>query len=204
MTIQDILRRAMRLLRVLPAGAGIPGREAIDALTVFNAGIRALYGHGVGPKLKAVEADSGASVAGGLYAEDVTTPESPKDGHRIGVTGARTVTAYAGSTIQGAESVTTTGNASWFYREDLADWTLEVDKALSDDSPFAPDLDEALAYLTAFMLAPEYGATIGPELAAMINDSRSQISQRYGYRAQQAVDPALLCFPSRLRSYGYP
>lgn len=203
MTVQDILRRALRLLRVLPAGAGISGTEAADALETFNAAIRGLYGHGVGPKLSPTTTDDGYALVGGLYSVDVTTPIYPKDGHRIGVIGARTVTAYDGSTIEGAASVTTTGNASWFYRADLADWVLEADRALSDDSPYSPDLDEALSCYMAFALAPEYGAAITPELQAMINAGRSQISQRYGYRAQQTIDTGLLAFPSR-RITGFP
>lgn len=203
MIVRDLLRRSLRQLGKLARGQGPNASDMADGLMAINAMFAGMYGHGVGPKLAPATVQSGETFAGGLYAENITTPLDPVDGHRIGVTGARTVTARAGCTIEGVANVTTTAGGSWFYRADLADWTREKVLEIGDDVPFPPDLDNALVALLAIALAPEFDATVTDETALMAAEGRSTISQRYGYRAQSAVSPELLYFPSRRRWGGF-
>lgn len=193
MTLREVITTALRLKGVLGDGQRAPSAEqAVDGLAAFNAMWRSMQGKEVGQRLKRVwDAEAGDdAIAGGLYSVNVTTPEEPNNGDRIGVTGAVTVTAGSG-TIEEAASKVTTGPTSWFYREDIADWVKETDLGLDDDHPFSSDMDEGLPYMLAMRL-PDYGAEPTPEVVQLAGEGRARLRQLYGARRVVNAPAALL------------
>lgn len=194
-TVRDLITRAGRIIQEVNEGARAPvaylGSEV--GLTAFNALMREMRGVQIGQRLRrSWNASAGdTACAGGLYNVNVTTPCEPANGDRIGVLGARTVTADE-DTIEGAASVTTTESTSWFYREDLADWLKEEDATLDDDSPLSGECDESLACMIAARMYLEQFGEITPSLAKLNENGRAKIGQLYRARVVVRADNAVL------------
>lgn len=168
--------------------------DADRAAKVFNRMMREFRGQEIGQKLvRNRDAPAGATACpGGLYIINISTPCRPKNGDRIGVIGARTVTATTGDTIEGAASVTTAATTSWFYREDLGDWKLEADVGLDDAHPLSADVDEALVECLAARWYFERNNDLTQVLSSLAQNGRARIRQLYGSRRVVAADGPLL------------
>lgn len=201
-TLRQIITATYRELAVLGVGRRAPNpAETVDALAAFNAMWKSMQGRVIGQRLtRQWSATAGvAAIEGGLYAAAVSTPAQPHNGARIGMIGAHTVTAADG-TIEGLASVTKAG--SWFYREDLADWLLETDKGLDDSQPFAPELDEALAFMLAARLLGQFGKPLTPLIQEGSARGQAQLRQLYGAKPVVRVDHILLRGVGNLHHYG--
>jgi hypothetical protein len=193
------LRQIMTDAAVIVAAAseGQPAAVAYDAdraVKIFNRMMREFRGQEIGQKLKRQwdAAASDIAIAGGLYAVNVSTIERPNNGDRLGVIGARTVTASTGATIEGAASVTTADNTTWFFRDDLGDWVKEEDLTLDDDHLLSTDADEALVECLAARWFFERESRLTPELTTLAQKGRSRLFQLYGSRRVVAADGPLL------------
>lgn len=192
MTALDIIKRAMRLLGVLPAGESPSATEAADALSAFNLMCLGMLGSDFGRVLRAEESDAGQAVSGGLYSEaELTAPEAANNGDRFGVTGACTVIASEG-TIEGAASAVTTDAATWFWRADIADWTRETTVALAEEPIFPTKFHDGLAFLLAVKIATEYGREPSPVVMAEASKAERALRARYRARVVVGADEAVL------------
>lgn len=196
-TLRQIITRAARVVGAATAeGQRAPSADDADvAKDLFNDMLREFRGQEIGLKLTRQRDVTAGDVAvpGGLYALNVYTPEEPKNGDRIGVVGARTITATTGDTIEGAASVTTTVSSSWFYREDLADWKLEADVAnLSHDHPLSTDCDEALVACLAARWKFDRDGDVPPGMSGQAQRGRGRIRELYGARVLVPVAGALM------------
>jgi hypothetical protein len=193
-TVRQIATRAGRIASQVNEGQATLQPYAADvALVTFNAMMRDMRGAQVGqPLSRDWNATAGITAnPGGLYVVDVSTPDEPRNGDRIGVIGARTVTATE-DTIEGAASVTTSEGTTWFYREDLADWKKEEDVGLDDESPLIGDCDEALAMMLAGRMYQERFGDLPAVLAGMAASGEGKVRQLYGARrAVRAPSPVL-------------
>lgn len=188
MTVREIIRRALQMLRVVSAGETPSSEEVADGLLAYNAMISAYRGHGVGPALRPMAASNGYARAGGLHSDTaLATPLEPFDGCRFGVTGACSVTSDR--TIEGAAATEPT---VWFYRADLDAWIVEADATdLEDITQFPAAFDEALAALLALRL-PDYGAEPSATLIQLANQADSRLLARYRPRINPGCDAGVL------------
>jgi hypothetical protein len=194
-TVREVITRAAQLCAEASEGQPAPSAYfATDvALPRYNGMIASLFGHGIGPSLQMYwDAASGdTAVNGGLYDVAVYTPERPRDGWRIGVTGAVTVTRTSGyGTIEGGTSATTTGAASWFFRADTGNWVLEEDLGLDDTVYFPADIVHGLQALLAAHLVP-VGYAGSQTLIALAYAARQKLEQRYAPRIVGQLDAGL-------------
>ncbi len=195
-TVRQILTRAGRFPGLSSEGqialTAYDGQVGVD---ILNAMLREFRGQEIGPQLKRQWSASAGdtAISGGLYSVSITTPCRPKNGDRIGVIGARTVTANTGDTIEGASSVTTTATTTWFYREDLGDWKKEQDLTLDSAQPLSTDADEALIMCLVARWTAEYsGGEMSPNVVGIGQKGRARIRQLYGYRPLVCVDTSLM------------
>lgn len=188
MTVREIIRRALQLLRVVSPRETPTSDEVADGLLAYNAMIAAYRGHGVGPALRPMSANCGYARPGGLHDDTaLATPLKPFDGCRFGVTGACTVTSDLA--IDGG---TVTEPTVWFYRADLATWIVEADASdLDEDTQFPSTFDEAFAALLAMRL-PDYGAEPSQSLVVMADQAESRLIARYRPRINPGCDPGVL------------
>lgn len=188
MTVREIIRRALQMLRVVSPGETPTSDETADGLIAYNALISSYRGHGVGPALRPMLAHCGYARAGGLHSETtLATPLEPFDGCRFGVSGACSVTSDL--TIDGGA---TTEARTWFYRADIGTWIVEADASdLDDDTQFPASFDDGLAALLAMRL-PDYGADPSPTLVMMANDADSRLLARYRPRINPGCDAGVL------------
>jgi hypothetical protein len=194
-TVRVIMTRAARI--VAEATEGQPAPTAYfaseTALTAFNDMMRDMRGQEIGQKLaRQWSASAGdTAIAGGLYKVNVYTPDEPRNGDRIGVIGARSVTATA-DTIETAASVTTAASTSWFYREDMADWLKEEDLGLDDESLLSSECDEALAGMLAARAQLEQTGAVAQGLSNFALQGRGRIRRLYKPVEVIAAESAVL------------
>lgn len=188
MTVREIIRRALSMLRVVSPGETPTADESADGLIAYNAMLSAYRGHGVGPALRPKASQSGSAVIGGLHTDSaLVTPADPFDGARFGVTGACSVTSDDGSTVSSA-----TGASSYFYRADLNEWLIEADASDLDDEPqFPAEFHDGLAALLALRL-PDYGAEPPPATLTMADQCESRLIARYRPRINPGCDTGVL------------
>jgi len=120
--------------------------------------------------------------------------ESPADGTRMalvqgsgagdsGVAGAIITLDGNGRTIGGASTQAYTAPLAapvqWFYRADLADWTVIADMALTDTMPYPEAFDEFFVCALALRIAPRYGKTTAPETAKCAVDTLKRLKAYY-------------------------
>lgn len=194
-TVRVIMTRAARI--VAEATEGQPAPTAYfaseTALIAFNDMMRDMRGQEIGQKLaRQWSASAGdTAIAGGLYKVNVYTPDEPKNGDRLGVIGARTVTATE-DTIETAASVTTTVSTTWFYREDMADWLKEEDLGLDDESLLSSECDEALAGMLAARAQLEQNGAVAQGLTNFALQGRSRIRRLYKPIKRVGAEHAML------------
>lgn len=194
MTLRELITAYCMVLNLTSQGRTVPnGFEFQSGVKAFNAMWRAYQGRIIGQRLARVWTASAGDTAcaGGLYAVNVHTPAEPANGTRIGVIGARTVTATDG-TIEGAASVVTTASTTWFYREDLGDWIKERDLTLDDNHPFCAELDEALPFMVAARLTDQFGKDATALIQAGQNQGEVQLREIYGAKPVVRVARPLL------------
>ncbi len=162
--------------------------QAQVGVKAFNAMCRAEYGKRIGQPLhRDWTAVAGATACpGGLYAVNVKTPANPDPGTRIGVVGARTVTATDGT----IEEATTTAGGSWFYRDDTATWVREKELTLDQEHPFCEAMNEALPYMVALRLLNGFEPT--QTILTGAAQGQRQLRELYGDKRPARVDTALL------------
>lgn len=193
MTVQEIIDRALRMIRAKPAGRALLAAERDDGLVAYNAMLLGLFGHQVGGPVRPATLRDGVAEDGGVYApQAMRTPASPVNGARFAVTGACTVTASTGSTIEGAASVAATGPRSWFYRADTGNWVREAAQALTDQCLFPDDFHDGVAAMLALHVADEYDAqpsdtTVG-HARQTARRLRASFRARRPVRADEAVN----------------
>lgn len=188
MTVREIIRRALQMLRVVAPGETPTADESADGLIAYNAMISALRGYGVGPALRPMASVSGSAVIGGLHTDTtLVAPEDPFDGARFGVTGACTLTTADDSTITSA-----TEACALFYRADTDEWIIEADASGLDVEPqFPAAFHDGLAALLATRL-PDYGADISPATALLADECDSRLRARYRPRINPGCDAGVI------------
>lgn len=192
MTVREIIRRALQMLRVVSPGETPAPDEIADGLIAYNAMIAALRGHGVGPALRPMASRSGSAVIGGLHTDaTLVAPESPFDGARFGVTRACSLSTADGSTI-----TPTTGSGVLFYRADTHGWIIEADASGLDVEPqFPAEFHDGLAALLALRL-PDYGSEPSQGTILLADECVSRLRARYRPRINPGCDSGVL-FMSR-------
>lgn len=129
-------------------------------------------------------------VFGGKQSTTIYFPEQPDDGSRMGlIMGALaspgvTVTLDGNSrTINGARTQQFTtpfaAGGRWIYRADLGDWRPVADLALTDQLPFAEDMDDYVDISLAIRLAPKNDKTVSAETAKAFKDAETIFQARY-------------------------
>lgn len=192
MTVRELIRRALQMLRVVSPGETPTSDELADGLIAYNALISSLRGHGVGNALRPATARNGLALVGGLHSEAaIGTPDAPSDGARFGVTGACVVTSDL--TIEGG---TVSAPAVWFYRADLATWVPEAEDSLDDEPPFPSSFHDGLAAMLATRL-PDYGAEITAGAAMLADECHSRLTAAYRPRVNPGCDSGVLLMSRR-------
>ena len=188
MTVREIIRRALQMLRVVSAGETPTAEESADGLIAYNAMISSFRGHGVGPALRPMLSSDGYARVGGLHTDSaLATPLEPFDGCRFGVTGACSLTSD-----RTLESAATTEAASLFFRADTDTWIVEADAANLDDEPqFPAAFHDGLAALLALRL-PEYGADPSEATIMLADNCHSRLISRYRPRIDPGCDAGVL------------
>lgn len=193
MTVRDIIRRALQMLRVVSPGETPAAGESADGLIAYNAMVSGFRGHGAGPAVRPMAALSGSAVIGGLHTDSaLVAPENPFDGARFGVTGACSLTTADDSDITSA-----TGPCVLFYRADLHEWIIEADASdLEDEPQFPSEFHDGLAALLAMRL-PDYGAEPSPAAVLLAEECDSRLRARYRPRINPGCDPGVLLMSRR-------
>lgn len=193
MTVREIIRRALQMLRVVSAGETPSSDESADGLIAYNAMIAAYRGHGVGPALRPMASQSGSAVIGGLHTDTtLVAPEDPFDGARFGVTGACSLSSDDDSTIASA-----TEASVYFYRADLHEWIIEADASGLDVEPqFPATFHDGLAALLAVRL-PDYGAEPSQGVIVLADQCESRLIARYRPRINPGCDSGVLYMSRR-------
>lgn len=193
MTVREIIRRALQMLRVVSPGETPSPDESADGLIAYNAMISALRGHGVGPALRPMASQSGSAVIGGLHTDTtLVAPEDPFDGARFGVTGACSLSSADDSTIASA-----TGACAYFYRADTHTWIIEADASDLEDAPqFPSEFHDGLAALLAIRM-PDYGAEPSQATVMLADECDSRLRARYRPRINPGCDSGVLLMSRR-------
>lgn len=193
MTVREIIRRALQLLRVVSPGETPSADEMADGLIAYNAMVSALRGYGVGPALRPMASRSGSAVIGGLHTDaTLVAPEDPFDGARFGVTGACSLSTADDSTITSA-----TEACSLFYRADIHEWIIEADASGLDVEPQLPaEFHDGLAALLALRL-PDYGSEPSQATVMLADGCDSRLRARYRPRINPGCDSGVLLMSRR-------
>lgn len=193
MTVREVIRRALQMLRVISAGETPSGEEVADGLIAYNGLISSLRGYGVGPSLRPMLSSNGYARVGGVHSDSaLVTPLDPSDGARFGVTGACSVTSDR--TI---EDGTVTVAAVWFYRADIDTWIKEAEASDLDGEPqFPSELHEGLAAMLAMRL-PDYGPEPSQSVAVMADEAMGRMVARYRPRVETPCDPGAVYMSRR-------
>jgi hypothetical protein len=191
-TVLDIIKRALRQLKVLPAGQDPTGNEAADALVA----LQGLYDHltatdTFGPLTNVLT--SGVYVAGEnervTGASSVTLPttivdattgetRSPKD---------RAVVVVAGATP-----------VTHLYDADLASWVSIRALTLTSEAPLSSRYSEGLAAMLALFVADEYAAQPSQITADAARRGKRAMTRKDAFEAPP-VAYALLRTSNRMR-----
>lgn len=188
-TCQTVITRAMRLLGLLEDGGAPSSTELDDGLASLQAMIHALpelmlggpwtdvdvtdttYLPGVG---EAPGEDVRIRLTDDTVSTDITLPARIEDsdaetGYRKPREGARIqiIAELSGSPYR--RTYVYTAYAGWERIDALA---------LSDASPFGPELEDALTALLAQRMAPEFSAAVSPQVQEMATRGRTQIDHR--------------------------
>lgn len=128
-------------------------------------------------------------VFGATAAATVFFPEQPDDGSRMGLiagalAGSGVVLTLDGNsrTIGGAKTQQLTvpfAGQRWIYRADLGDWRPVANIALTDDLPFAEDMDDYMDLGLAIRLAPKNDKTVSAETVAAFKNAETIFEARY-------------------------
>jgi hypothetical protein len=207
---RDVLKRSLRLLGVLAAGDDPGADDLTDAMTALNTLKGSLFGTEIGQRLSvqdltgltAAQAEAGGEYAIPAVAFTLTAPGKPRAGDRFGITdpnlvfGASPLTINRnGRLLNGAASnlsVSVAGaHVRFWYRGDTGNWVEEADFATPDDVIEFPDaLIAYLPYMLAVALAPEFGADLRPDIAALAAEGRAAFARAYGRRGRLGLDPS--------------
>jgi hypothetical protein len=193
MTVREIVKRALRLVRAVPAGREPSERDAADALDALRALILSLPEIGGGgpwrdaeisadhaaredERVRVITPDAVAvTLPDQVRDEETSPPRPPRNGARV-------------------QLVDMHGEARgfWLYRADRALWVEVSRLTLNDPSPLDGAFDGALSALLAQTIAPEYGAALDPGLLAQAERGRSQIKARLAPTQRAGVEAAFL------------
>jgi hypothetical protein len=203
-----LITRAHRKEGAANANLPLEPNETEDGLAALNSLIHALFPDGIGRRLIPLRVSTATTMqAGYRYMADTSTgafnltfPTNASDGQMLGVVDAReSFDSHAlgllpnGHLIEGVGATTlleTQGdNRTWFYREDLGDWTLIRDLGLEDTVYFPEGVCRELIVLLAAEIAPEYGQE--PPHPVDVKAARDTIVRRYGKRGRAQADPPI-------------
>lgn len=203
-TVNEIIKRALRMAGRLGSGEDPSVTEGEDALVTYNTFLRSLFGSVIGDVLT-VKVVSGANPAvhGGQYitgsvATPLTFPASPKAGNRIGIAAGSGGASVVPNGLKVMNSTSTRAIAAgvsetFFFRDDLGNWELERDHAaLSEDIYLAADTHDAMASCVAYKLIPEYMEGRQNERAPDARLGLAAINNRYGRRGRNIKLPYYL------------
>lgn len=205
-TASAIIKRAMRLIGTLAAGETPSAAEQADALESLNAMLDAWRNESLAVYALRDETltltGAASYTIGPTGALNTTRPVKIEAAYqRVGTTDypLRFASAIAWGKLA-AKSTTKTSVADWLYYEPsyplgnlwlyptpttgvlhLTTWTPLASFAASDDVALPPGYQEALTYHLAIRLAPEYGRTVTPEVAALSRSTKEGI-QRANFR----------------------
>lgn len=87
-----------------------------------------------------------------------------------------------GRTIGGQNTVTFSGVVTptrWFYRADLADWSVAAAVAADVEMLFPPELDDLWICALAIRMAPRYGKQVAPSTSARFTEMSTILRTRY-------------------------
>lgn len=76
----------------------------------------------------------------------------------------------------------------WFFREDIASWQEITALALTDLSPFAPDLDDFMKIALAIRLGPRYGITVDAVTGSVFKSGINTMMARYKQKGRTPVN----------------
>lgn len=103
-----------------------------------------------------------------------------------------------GRLISGAPTLTIntvqTAPRRWFFREDIATWLEITALALTDLSPFAPDLDDFMKVALATRLGPRYGVSLDPTTGAVFKMGVNTMKARYQQKGPTPINENAIGF----------
>ena len=133
---------------------------------------------------------------------DLYLDPNPDDGARFAVVNpADNLATYPvtvhgnGRLIEDAQSILldTDGYAAeWFYRADLATWTIYSPLDATDTFPFPEEFDDFFITLLSMRLNPSYGAEMDEQSVQMFKRAQNILRARYGQTEEMPSELALL------------
>lgn len=208
MLVRDHIKRALRLVGVLPSGREPTAAQAADALVAYQSMIMAL------PAM--------AMAARWIY-QDVTTDVTAEENDFLRVNSETPITIYLPTSTTGRDrAVDTCGTITvrctctsaraprdgarvwitdvfgsitprmYFYRADLAAWVLVTNLMLDSEPPLGSQFDAFLPAMLAVVLADEYDQEVKPVTASLAQEGMTQIASRFRQSVSVGVDTALL------------
>ena len=163
MTIAELIKRAMRRLRVLAAGEDPEGDEQADAVEIIQAMYLSLINAGKQCSLVNDEIDADDLTAGAYEAEEDTRVQyTGSDPATASITLPATITDDDG-TVRAPRDlacviVAGPSGQTWIYEANAGDWVRLDALAVDDNAPLYAHLSEELIALAAVSLADEFGA----------------------------------------------
>jgi hypothetical protein len=192
-TANDIIRRALRLIGATATGEAPSADEAADALSALNAMLAEIPGQlrpvTATEAYQALPGDDMAVVA--ASAITITLPDDPADGCRVRIADGNGTFATYNVTINrndrliagAAANATLNTNGTvrtYEYRQDQASWiVVPASYVLADEIQLPALLNDALAYMLAFRIAPEFSAGISAVVGAQAPQAERRLKARY-------------------------
>jgi hypothetical protein len=218
--ISSLITDAFREGNILPLGKVPSDNQVTEALRLYQANIRSIYGGDAGENLNdwplgnfGTEPGSvtynctghpranSRLIATNTEAKTIYLPVHAQDGSRIGIAdpfgrlAAFPITLDAnGRTIEGNPTVLLNVNNTfreWFYRADLAQWVKLSALAATDENPFPDDFDTFFTIGLALRLNPRYGREMDDQTATVFKSERRQFIARYLQSQPLEVDDSV-------------
>lgn len=173
-TCQDIVRRALRLLAVVPAGQEPTGTDAEDGRDALQSLILGI---------------PGLILNGRFHERAVSTAYTAKEGERLTATGAAAITLPLTVTWDGCtrpphdlakvQIVGKVDNAGlWLWSATKEAWGRADGLTLESELPFGTEDDRGLGAQLAADLMDEYSATLGQRTLALAQQSARSLRAR--------------------------
>ncbi|HWE98695.1 MAG TPA: hypothetical protein VG248_02760 [Caulobacteraceae bacterium] len=210
LNLLSIATQALRMIGVIDGQETPDADVGADILIRANTMKRGWFGMLIGPRLSpfqvsgaTAQAETGGEyLVGGTSAMTLSAPANPRPGARFGVVDAgagfashNCTLAGNGVLIGGAASVTLSSDgamARYWFRPDVASWTLEADWASLNAALEFPDV--LIAHMPAMLAveaAAEFGQDIAPEIALAALEGRQALARAYGRRGPFGLDPVM-------------